>query len=103
VTEHNLLSASKLYNNISFPELGALLQISAAKAEKIASHMICEGRMNGYVDQIDSIVHFETREILPSWDKQIESLCYRIDHIMEQIETVQPEWLSKKMADYLVN
>lgn len=103
VTEHNLLSASKLYTNISFSELGALLQISAAKAEKIASHMICEGRMNGYIDQIDSIVHFETREILPAWDNQIESLCYRIDHIMEQIEAVQPEWLSKKMADYLVN
>lgn len=103
VIEHNLLSASKLYNNISFSELGALLQISSEKAEKVASQMICESRMNGYVDQIESIVHFETREILPSWDKQIESLCYRIDHVMEQIENVQPEWLSKKMADYLVN
>ena len=29
------------------------------QAEKIASQMITEGRMNGYVDQIDSIVHFE--------------------------------------------
>ena len=31
VIEHNLLSASKLYNNITFQELGALLEISAAK------------------------------------------------------------------------
>lgn len=52
VTEHNLLAASKLYNNITFPELGALLQISPAKAEKIASQMITEGRMNGYIDQV---------------------------------------------------
>lgn len=29
------------------------------QAEKIASQMITEGRMNGYVDQIDSTVHFE--------------------------------------------
>ncbi len=29
------------------------------QAEKIASQMITEGRMNGYIDQIDSIVHFE--------------------------------------------
>ena len=57
--EHNLLSASKLYNNISFEELGSLLEIPPAKAEKIASQMITEGRMNGHIDQIDSIVHFE--------------------------------------------
>ncbi len=61
VIEHNLLSASKLYNNISFEELGSLLEIPPAKAEKIASQMITEERMNGYVDQIDSIVHFECK------------------------------------------
>lgn len=59
--EHNLLSASKLYNNITFEELGALLEIAPAMAEKIASQMITEGRMNGYIDQIDSIVHFESK------------------------------------------
>lgn len=63
VIEHNLLSASKLYNNITFEELGALLEIPPAKAEKIASQMITEGRMNGYIDQIDSIVHFESKFI----------------------------------------
>lgn len=56
VTEHNLLAASKLYNNITFSELGALLQISPAKAEKIASQMITEGRMNGYIDQVRLLV-----------------------------------------------
>lgn len=60
VFEHNLLSASKLYNNITFVELGALLEINSTKAERIASQMITEGRMNGYIDQIDGIVHFES-------------------------------------------
>lgn len=60
VFEHNLLSASKLYNNITFVELGALLEIPPAKAERIASQMITESRMNGYIDQIDGIVHFES-------------------------------------------
>lgn len=64
VIEHNLLSASKLYNNISFEELGALLEIHPSKAEKIASQMITEGRMNGYIDQIDSIVHFESKFLI---------------------------------------
>lgn len=59
IFEHNLLSASKLYNNITFEELGALLEIPPKKAERIASQMITEGRMNGYIDQIDGIVHFE--------------------------------------------
>ena len=67
VIEHNLLSASKLYNNISFTELGALLEITPTKAEKIASQMITEGRMNGYVDQIDCIVHFEGRSFVFSF------------------------------------
>jgi COP9 signalosome complex subunit 4 len=31
VIEHNLLSASKLYNNIGFHELGALLEIPPEK------------------------------------------------------------------------
>lgn len=60
VFEHNLLSASKLYNNITFEELGALLELGEPKkAERIASQMITEGRMNGCIDQIDGIVHFE--------------------------------------------
>lgn len=60
VFEHNLLSASKLYNNITFDELGSLLEIPPNKAERIASQMITEGRMNGYIDQIDGVVHFES-------------------------------------------
>ena len=61
VTEHNLLAASKLYNNITFVELGALLEVDPLRAEKIASQMITEGRMAGSIDQIDSIVHFESK------------------------------------------
>ncbi|KAK7111786.1 COP9 signalosome complex subunit 4-like [Littorina saxatilis] len=97
VIEHNLLSASKLYNNISFTELGALLEIPPAKAEKIASQMITEGRMNGYVDQIDSIVHFEARETLPMWDRQIQSLCFQVNNIIEKISQTSPDWFAKAM------
>lgn len=102
VTEHNLLAASKLYNNITFPELGALLQISPAKAEKIASQMITEGRMNGYIDQIDGILHFEARDVLPQWDKQIQSLCFQVNGIIEKINTAHPEWVAKIMDEQMV-
>ncbi|GAB6028555.1 COP9 signalosome complex subunit 4 [Chamberlinius hualienensis] len=103
VVEHNLLSASKLYNNITFEELGALLEIPPAKAEKIASQMITEGRMNGYIDQIDSIVHFESREVLPTWDKQIQSLCFQVNNIIEKISQNFPEWTTKTMEDQMVH
>ena len=52
VTQHNLLSASKLYNNISCEELGTLLGVPADKAENIASDMIAEGRLEGSIDQV---------------------------------------------------
>eukprot|EP00124_Ichthyophonus_hoferi_P003499 Ihof_evm4s306 gene=Ihof_evmTU4s306 len=59
VGEHNMLSASKLYKNISFVELGSLLEITPIQAEKMACQMITEGRMGGCIDQIDGLVRFE--------------------------------------------
>ena len=103
VFEHNFLSASKLYNNITFEELGALLEIPAEKAEKIASKMISEERMNGYIDQIDGIVHFGTREILPLWDKQIQSLCYQVNDIIEKIAAAEPDWMAKKLDEQMTH
>lgn len=125
VFEHNLLSASKLYNNITFQELGALLEIDPKKAERIASQMLTEERMNGYIDQIDGIVHFESksfvwhfsnplrcskilnsfsaREILPLWDKQIQSICYQVNGVIEQISATEPEWLAKTLDEEMSN
>jgi len=94
VIEHNLLSASKLYNNISFEELGTLLEIPAAKAEKIASQMITESRMNGCIDQIAMIIHFEVQEALPSWDRQIQCLCFQVNSVIDKIAVVAPDWMT---------
>ena len=101
VTEHNLLSASKLYNNIKFSELGALLEVPYQMAEKIASQMICEGRMKGYIDQIDEIVYFENRETLPTWDTQIQSICLEVNSIVDKIYAVHPEWAANAMDHIL--
>ena len=45
VIEHNLLAASRLYNNIYFSELGQLLGVQPDKAERIAARMIAEKRL----------------------------------------------------------
>jgi len=97
VIEHNLLSASKLYNNITFVELGNLLSITPERAEKIASQMITEDRMQGYVDQLDSVVHFAAPDVLPAWDRQIQSLCEQVNAVVEKIAAIHPEWVSQTL------
>jgi len=101
VVEHNLLAASKLYNNITLEGLGALLEIPAEKAERIASKMISEGRMQGYIDQIDSTVHFESRQVLQAWDEQIKNLCYDVNKVIDKITIAEPQWLAKTMDNQM--
>ncbi|KAK3148095.1 hypothetical protein QOZ80_3BG0290680 [Eleusine coracana subsp. coracana] len=82
--EHNLLSASKLYTNISFGELGTLLGIDPLKAEKIASRMIYEDRMRGSIDQVEAVIHFDDdTEELRQWDHQIAGLCQALNDILD--------------------
>jgi len=101
VVEHNLLAASKLYNNITLQGLGALLEIPAERAERVASKMISEGRMQGHIDQIDSTVHFESRQVLETWDNQIENLCFQVNSIIDKIGLVEPEWLAKTIENQM--
>lgn len=83
VMQHNLLSASKLYNNISCEELGTLLGVSAERAENIASDMIAEGRLEGSIDQVESVIRFDHKdEPLAQWDQQIQSVCQSVNNII---------------------
>ncbi|KAF9934459.1 COP9 signalosome complex subunit 4 [Linnemannia zychae] len=66
VIEHNLLSASKIYNNISFEELGALLGVKPEQAEARASKMMMEGRMSGSIDQIERLIFFDRTQSIQS-------------------------------------
>ncbi|XP_015784297.1 COP9 signalosome complex subunit 4 [Tetranychus urticae] len=102
IVEHNLLSASKLYNNIKFVELGAILEIDPRKAERIASQMITEGRMAGSIDQIASIVHFETRDILPTFDEQIQDICFQVNNLIEKISQSSPQWMETTLDAQMV-
>ncbi|KAJ7700131.1 hypothetical protein B0H17DRAFT_280752 [Mycena rosella] len=59
VMEHNLLASSKIYNNITFRGLGALLDLTAGAAETMARKMIEQGRLRGSIDQVDKLIWFE--------------------------------------------
>jgi hypothetical protein len=65
--------------NIRIEELGILLEISTGKAEAIAARMISEGRLSGYIDQIDGVLYFnDDRDTLHSWDSRISELCVKV-------------------------
>ncbi|KAF8655317.1 hypothetical protein AX16_003214 [Volvariella volvacea WC 439] len=59
VLEHNLLASSKIYNNITFRGLGALLDLTPGAAENMARKMIEQGRLRGSIDQVDKLIWFE--------------------------------------------
>ena len=40
--------------------------------------------MNGSIDQIDSILHFESDEVLTAFDRQIQSLCFQVNNVIEK-------------------
>lgn len=79
------------------------MEIPPAKAERIASQMITESRMNGHIDQIEGFVHFEAREMLPQWDKQIQSLCFQVNNVIEKISKAEPQWFEKMMDQEMVH
>lgn len=73
--------------------------LAAEKAERIASKMISEGRMQGHIDQIDSTVHFGSHQVLQDWDNQIQSLCFQVNSIIDKIAAAEPDWLAKTMEN----
>lgn len=37
------------------------------------------------------------REPLPTWDKQIQSLCFQVNNLLEKIRQAAPEWAAQAM------
>jgi len=94
VIEHNLLSASRIYNNITFDELGALLEIPPARAEEIAARMMVENRLHGSIDQIATLIKFETEGgPLNLWDNHIEAACHTVNNVLERLGAKYPEFV----------
>ncbi|KAF9735731.1 PCI domain-containing protein [Paraphaeosphaeria minitans] len=112
VLQHNLVGASKLYNNIGFDQLGELLGIDAEKAEDYAAKMFEQGRLSGYIDQIDRCIFFEGegsgerktgqservvgRE-LRKWDANVQGLAEEVERVTTMIQTQYPVRFSVRL------
>ncbi|EJD53625.1 hypothetical protein AURDEDRAFT_133335 [Auricularia subglabra TFB-10046 SS5] len=108
VMEHNLLACSKIYNNITFSGLGSLLDLAPSAAETMARKMIEQGRLRGWIDQVDRLIWFEEEEheaqgkagglgdvdqhtedtgapLTKQWDNQIRMTSASVESIVQQI------------------
>ncbi|KAK2596179.1 hypothetical protein QQS21_006384 [Conoideocrella luteorostrata] len=114
VVEHNLLGASRLYNNIGFEALGSLLGLDADKAEETAARMIEQGRLVGRMDQLDGMVWFEGGEAsgekgsgragviagkeMRRWDANVESLSEEVENVMNSLQREFPEFVAANLV-----
>lgn len=111
VLEHNLLGASRLYNNIGFDQLGELLGIDAEKAEDYAAKMLEQGRLAGYIDQIDRLIFFEGEasgqrktghaervvgKELRKWDMNVQGLAEEVEKVTTMIQNQYPEFYASQ-------
>ncbi|KAK4117146.1 hypothetical protein N656DRAFT_699490 [Canariomyces notabilis] len=114
VVEHNLLSASRLYLNIGFDELGVLLGLDGDKAEDTTAKMIEQGRLSGSIDQIDRIIWFGGGEAsgekgsgraealvgreMRRWDSNVQALAEDVERVTDALQAEFPEFVAAHMA-----
>ena len=93
VMEHNVFAASRVYANISFTALGALLGVDARRAEKIAARMVNEHRLAATIDQVDDVLDFTgagaTADAavadLLGMDAAVKACCISLNDVVEVI------------------
>jgi len=91
--ENNIFSASKVYNNIRFQDLGYMLGIPAEDAEKVAAKMITEDRLKGSIDQLDKLIRFnENTTEFQLWDSHISNACTAVNDIIDYITESYPQF-----------
>ncbi|KAL4883703.1 hypothetical protein BJY04DRAFT_23006 [Aspergillus karnatakaensis] len=110
VVEHNLVAASKLYENITTDALGAILGLKASgdltageKAEAYAARMVEQGRLSGSIDQIDEIIYFEssttaTGRHIRQWDAGVQGLAEGVERVATNIAEKYPEFATAQVA-----
>ncbi|KAL9030559.1 MAG: hypothetical protein Q9196_001320 [Gyalolechia fulgens] len=115
VIEHNLLSVSKLYDNVGVDELANLLGLDADRAENYAARMLEQGRIAGSIDQIDRVIIFEGVEArgerfsadqrrstaareLRVWDTRVQGVAEELERVASMIQLHRPNLASNHMV-----
>ncbi|ODH52124.1 hypothetical protein GX48_01678 [Paracoccidioides brasiliensis] len=117
VIEHNLLAASRLYENIPMEALGNILGLKASgdisageKAETYAARMLGQGRLKGSIDQIEGVIYFDSGipgvgpgaeaagRSLKVWDAGVQHLVEEVERVAAAIIDEFPIFASTQMG-----
>ncbi|KAK2861155.1 hypothetical protein FQN49_004494, partial [Arthroderma sp. PD_2] len=113
VIEHNLLAASRLYENIRVEDLGLILGLKATgditageKAEAYAARMLEQGRLKGTIDQIDGVISFDSEvdgdgragRNLRYWDAGVQHLAEDVENVAAAIMDEFPEFSAAQLV-----
>ncbi|KAI6084515.1 hypothetical protein F4821DRAFT_242709 [Hypoxylon rubiginosum] len=115
VVEHNLLAVSRLYSNIAFTALAAILgSLDAAKAEDTTAKMIEQGRLVGRIDQIEGVVYFERGEAsgekgsgradvtigreMRRWDANVQGLAEEVENVTNALQREFPDFVAANLV-----
>jgi hypothetical protein len=89
---------SKIYQNISFEELGRFLEIPAAQAELIIASMVSENRIKAILDQKARIVEFlsstgnDSKSLnMHTYNSQIHNVCTNLNQLLQEVLKKHPE------------
>ncbi|KAK2740749.1 hypothetical protein FQN57_005981 [Myotisia sp. PD_48] len=103
VIDHNLLAASRLYDNIGFDGLALILGLKerddttpGEQAVIYAARMLEQGRLKGTIDQIDGVINFysgssdvessdTTGKSLRAWDAGVQRLAEDVENVAASI------------------
>ncbi|EDQ85892.1 uncharacterized protein MONBRDRAFT_38660 [Monosiga brevicollis MX1] len=97
VVEHNMLSATRVYDNITLEELGRLVNVSTEQAEHTVAQMIADGRLSGQINQLEGRVTFADAEhLVQDWDAAIAALCAHVNGLVEEIGHNHADWLAAR-------
>lgn len=105
VVEHNLVAASKLYENITTDALATILGLQGSgdltggeKAEAYAARMVEQGRLKGSIDQIAGVIYFDssaaggasTGRHIRQWDAGVLGLLEDVESVATNISDQYP-------------
>ncbi|KAK4560685.1 hypothetical protein LTR86_005263 [Recurvomyces mirabilis] len=101
VLEHNLLSISRLYQNISTASLGVLLGVEKEKAEVYAAAMIESRRLGGSIDQIEERIWFGGAGeggSLRSWEQGVQGLAEEVERVTVLLQREEAGWFEGRVG-----
>ncbi|KAF2201440.1 COP9 signalosome-like protein complex subunit 4 [Delitschia confertaspora ATCC 74209] len=114
VMEHNVLGVSRIYLNIGTDRLSELLGIDADRAEELAAKMIEQGRMSGYIDQVDRYIYFQGEGSgkrktghaekvvgaeLRKWDANVQGVAEDVEKVTTMIQNQHPDFYASQMEN----